>query len=328
LIVTAFGILLLSVLLWAAFLSFGLQWAKVTNVSTWRVVLATAVATTLQIIQNALFFSVPQSSIGLALVELLLAVVVPCAVIKSVFAIQFKRAIQAWVPTLLSTIAMIVFALLVLKPFFFEVFSLPANSMAPTLVGTHWKGTCSECGKTSYCSPRDPRSASSDPPLMICDDFHVNVASNVDKHIHPSDRFVVAKFLSPKRWDLVVFQHPGEPKTLYVKRLVGLPGEKVVIQEGSIWIDGERISPPDALRGIEFLSELPFSPNLWGSADRPAQLGSDEYFVLGDFSAQSTDSRTWERGAANYHPFAVPKSHVRGIGTHTIWPYHRWRIHR
>ena len=155
-------------------------------------------------------------------------------------------------------------------------------------------------------------------------------ASAVDEIVHASDRFVIAKFLTPRRWDLVVFQYPEDPSTLYVKRLVGFPGEKIHIQDGSVWVDGERQTLPDALQGIEYLSELPdpVGPNLWGTANRPALLGKDEYFVLGDFSATSKDSRLWQHGAPGHNPYAVPASYMKGVVTHTYWPFERWRIHR
>jgi signal peptidase I len=328
------GLLLAWVVLWALFLRFGLRWAKVPDVTTRRVVLATAIVIILQVAINVLFLFISPSSdaqsIVLGLVELTAAVIVPCAVISTVFKTRFLRAVQAWLPTILATIATLAFALLVLRPFLFEAFVVPTNAMAPTLVGQHWEGTCPECGRPNYCSPRDERYGIPDPPLMICDNFHVTEASDIDKTVHSGDRFMVAKFLTPRRWDLVVFQYPEEPTTLYVKRLVGLPGEKVHIQDGSVWVDGVRQTPPIFLRGIEYLSDLPdwFGPDLWGSINRPALLGNDEYFVLGDFSAQSKDSRLWEQGVPGHNPFAVPESHLKGVVTHTYWPPHRWRIHR
>ena len=61
---------------------------------------------------------------------------------------------------------------------------------------------------------------------------------------------------------------------------------------------------------------------------RPAKLGDDEYFVLGDFSPQAKDSRLWREGAPGHTPYAVPASHIRGVVTHIYWPPKRWRILR
>lgn len=328
------GLLIASVVLWALFLRLGLRWAKVPDVTTRRVVLATVVVIILQVAINILFLYISPSSdaqsIVLGLVQLAAAVVVPCGVISTIFKARFIRAFQAWLPTLLATVTTLAFSILVLRPFLYEAFLVPANAMAPTLVGQHWQGTCPACGQPNYCSPRDERYGAVDPPLMICDNFHVTKASDVDKSVHSGDRFIVTKFLTPRRWDLVLFQYPEDPSTLYVKRLVGFPGEKIHIQDGSVWVNGEKQTPPDSIHGIEYLSQLPdrFGPDLWGSINRPALLGNDEYFVLGDFSAQSRDSRAWEQGAKGHSPFAVPESHMKGVVTHTYWPPDRWRIHR
>ena len=114
------------------------------------------------------------------------------------------------------------------------------------------------------------------------------------------------------------------------KRLVGLPGEKIHIDDGSVWIDGERQTPPQGMEGIEYLPEASYwyGRQPWGSLASPALLAEDEYFVLGDFSAQSADSRHWQRGALGHNPFAVPESHVIGVVSHTFWPLHRLKIHR
>ena len=54
-------------------------------------------------------------------------------------------------------------------------------------------------------------------------------------------------------------------------------------------------------------------------------LADDEYFVLGDFTWRSVDSRFWEEGAVGHNPYAVPESHLHGVVTHIIWPPSRWR---
>ena len=328
------GMLIATGVLFGMFLRLGLRWAKVPDVTTRRIVYATAIVITLQIAISALFhifsLSSEAESTLLGLVELAATVIVSCIVIRAVFKAPFLRALQAWLPTLLASVAMVAFLLLVCRPFLYEAFLAPTNSMAPTLVGSHWTGICPECGEPNYCSPRNEQFNTARPLPMICDNFHLTNTSEIDKTVHAADRFLVAKFLTPRRWDLVIFQYPGRPTELYVKRLVGLPGEKVHIKDGSVWIDGVRQTPPDSIKGIQYLSELPDSPGfaIWGSENRPALLGKDEYFVLGDFSAQSLDSRLWVQGAPGHNSFAVPGSYMKGVVTHTFWPPHRWRIHR
>jgi signal peptidase I len=165
---------------------------------------------------------------------------------------------------------------------------------------------------------------------MICEKgFHVSEVKDFDRHVRGGDRMLVAKFLKPRRWDLIVFRYPEDPSVMYVKRLVGLPGEEMLIDGGAVWADGKRLPLPDSLRGIEYLSEMPGGHvELWGTRAHPAKLGPDEYFVLGDFSAQAKDSRLWEQGAPGHPPYAVPQSYLRGVVTHIYWPLQRCRTLR
>ncbi|MGN6547440.1 MAG: hypothetical protein ACTHK7_20475, partial [Aureliella sp.] len=91
-----------------------------------------------------------------------------------------------------------------------------------------------------------------------------------------------------------------------------------------------RLEVPDELKGIQYESNLPDRPKqkLWGTTERPAKLSSDEYFVLGDFSANAVDSRLWLQGAPGHHAFAVPRSYLRGVVTHVFWPLDRLRVVR
>jgi signal peptidase I len=265
-----------------------------------------------------------------ALVQLAAAVLVPWLVIMYVFKSRLRRSFQAWLPTLASGAAIAALGLLVVRPFLVETFSVPTNAMAPTLRGNHVQGTCPECGRPTIATV--PAFAMGSPSArlqsMICENFHVSQGM-VGTRVFLGDRFLVAKYLKPRRWDLVVFRNPREPSECYVKRLVGLPGEEILIKGGAVWANGTKLTPPDSIREIKYLSEFPQARvTVWGSADHPAQLAADEYFVLGDFSANSEDSRFWTQGAPGHHPFAVPESYVCGIVTHICWPPQRWRILR
>ena len=195
--------------------------------------------------------------------------------------------------------------------------------MAPTLLGNHCRGICPECGNPVFWTPNLGK-------LMICrDNFHVTQVTDRSDEVFSADRFLVAKFLKPRRWDIVVFRFPEDPSVLYVKRLIGLPGEEIIIKDGQIWANDEILAPPDAIHGIKYSSQFHRkTSDIWGSPDHPAKLAKDEYFVLGDFSEQSQDSRFWQRGAPGHNPFAVPESYLYGVVTHIYWPPSRWRTFR
>ena len=54
-----------------------------------------------------------------------------------------------------------------------------------------------------------------------------------------------------RRWDVLVLRNPSAPGECFMKRLVGLPGETFQIKEGAVWADGMKLTPPDAIRGIQ-----------------------------------------------------------------------------
>jgi signal peptidase I len=169
-----------------------------------------------------------------------------------------------------------------------------------------------------------------DGETTICrDNFHTATSQRMGGHVFGPDRFIVCKFPSPRRWDLLVFRFPEDPTIVYVKRLVGLPGETVYIKDGKVWVNGNELTPPAQLRELKY-SASPAYPEgaMSGTQTNPARLGRDEFFVLGDFSASSKDSRYWDRGAPGHPPYAVPKSHIVGVVTHIFWPPSRMRILR
>jgi signal peptidase I len=62
---------------------------------------------------------------------------------------------------------------------------------------------------------------------MIREDFHFTQRTEPGEVAFSGDHFLVARFIKPRRWDIVAFMHPEDPTTLRVMRLVGLPGEKI-----------------------------------------------------------------------------------------------------
>ena len=325
--------LAIRVLLWAAFLRLGLRWAKAEQATMRRIAIATVLVFVIQYAVSAGILAwTPASNLQVVFVAFLhvaATVLVPCLVIQRVFRISFFRSAQTWIVTWLASGIAILLALFVLRPFIFETFTNSTNGMAPTLLGRHCRSTCPKCGQPSYCSPLEDYIGFPHGEFMICQNYHIADTANIDPDVHASDRFLAAKFLMPDRWDIVVFQYPEDPSTQFVMRVVGLPGETIHLAGGRVWVNGREQQPPDSLRGIEYVSESPIPHvEIWGTKERPAVLGEGEYFVLGDFSARSKDSRFWQEGAPGHPPYAVPKSHLRGVVTHIYWPHARWRVFR
>jgi hypothetical protein len=153
------GLLLVSTVSWALSLNLGLRWAKVPDVTTRHLLLATVLVFGLPLLLTILFLYVTRSVdapiVVLVAAQIVTAVIVPCLVIARVFKTRFIRAVQVWLPTLLAPVPCVVIVLFVLRPFLYGAFVLPTNSMAPTLIGTHWRGSCPECGSPNYCTPVD-----------------------------------------------------------------------------------------------------------------------------------------------------------------------------
>lgn len=98
------------------------------------------------------------------------------------------------------------------------------------------------------------------------------------------------KLSTPKRGDVIVFLPNGnENAHYYVKRVIGLPGEKVLIENGNVYIDGQLLEEDDT---YDKISDA-------GIAQTEMELGNDEYFVLGDNRNSSEDSRSGNIGPVN-----------------------------
>ncbi len=110
--------------------------------------------------------------------------------------------------------------------------------------------------------------------------------TSMEYTLSDGDNLIVDKisyrFHKPERFDIVVFPFKHKEDTYYIKRIIGMPGETVQIdQDGVIYIDGEEL---EESYGREIIQDP-------GEAADPIELGADEYFVLGDNRNASSDSR-------------------------------------
>lgn len=155
---------------------------------------------------------------------------------------QYKRE------TVESIIVAFILAFL-FRAFVAEAFVIPTGSMAPTLMGAHKDILCNECGvryqvgaSSEFNNANNTRNGTAVVGSTGALSRAVNAIdfSDPNQATFSGDRILVSKFdyilSKPARWDVLVFKFPGEARMNYIKRLIGLPNEQLMIQEGDIYV--------------------------------------------------------------------------------------------
>ncbi|TIX14899.1 MAG: signal peptidase I [Mesorhizobium sp.] len=186
-----------------------------------------------------------------------------------------------------ETVSVIIQALLlalVIRTFLFQPFSIPSGSMRPTLLeGDYLFVTKWSYGYARYSLPFGP------------DIFSGRIWGS-----------------EPKRGDVVVFKFPPDPSIDYIKRVIGLPGDKIQVKDGQLFINGAgvprekvgQIDNPDITevdRPVDVYREtlpngitydtLDLTPNSIGDNTREFDVPPGHYFMMGDNRDNSSDSR-------------------------------------
>jgi signal peptidase I len=103
-----------------------------------------------------------------------------------------------------------------------------------------------------------------------------------------------------KRGDTVVFWYPEDTTKSYIKRVIGLPGDTVSVEDGFVYVNGKKLD--ESYVPSEYRDDRPYAATT---------LPPDQYFVLGDHRISSNDSRAWG---------FVPKSYIYGKAVFVFWP--------
>lgn len=249
-----------------------------------------------------------------------------------------------WRETVESIVVAFVLAFL-FRTFEAEAFVIPTGSMAPTLYGQHRDVYCAQCGtrfavgvSSVPSSDAEIRNGEIVPGyrshFAVCPNANCQFPNDVlDREMFAGDRILVNKFPyefgEPQRWDVVVFKFPEQAKTNYIKRLVGLPGEQIMLWGGDVWVrrlDSDdstfRIArkAPDKQRQLQLLvhdNDHPASqllsagwPESWNGADTTA-WEADPRTRSFDVDAAADDSERphWLR-YSHYLPTAADWNNV------------------
>jgi signal peptidase I len=109
-----------------------------------------------------------------------------------------------------------------------------------------------------------------------------------------------------ERGDVVVFWYPKDVTKSFIKRIVGVPGDRVEMRAGELFVNGRRIAEP--YLASDFRGEDSFSAVV---------VPKGEYFVLGDHRTSSNDSRSWG---------TVPQKYIYGKAQLVYWPVGKWGL--
>jgi len=148
---------------------------------------------------------------------------------------------------------------------------------------------------------------------FIFQPFEVD-GSSMEPTLHNNEFLIVQKvtsyFHDVQRGDVIVFKYPNDPSVSYVKRVIGLPGDKVTIANGKVTIYNAA-NTTGLVLNEKYLSQGQLTSINNDFTERSWTVDQDKYFVLGDNRDHSDDSRSW-----NF----VPKSNIVGTVWLTVYP--------
>lgn len=253
--------------------------------------------------------------------------------------------VQSFRETVESVVVAFILAFL-FRAFVAEAFVIPTGSMAPTLMGAHKDIECEYCGSQyqAGASREFQQDETNNVPVIQMGQSksdYVSIAStcptcravnaydfaeNANHATFSGDRILVSKFdyvlSNPKRWDVFVFKYPNEARMNYIKRLVGLPGETLLIRDGDVYTKSAGSNdwtiarkPPhkiNAMRRVvsdtDFIAPAELAqgwPSLWQPLDVDASSWTvDQADAKWSAQLAATPTTQWLR---YYHKF-VPES--------------------
>ncbi|MAT43531.1 MAG: signal peptidase I [Anaerolineaceae bacterium] len=125
--------------------------------------------------------------------------------------------------------------------------------------------------------------------------------------LQPGELLLVNKLAyrlgEPDHGDVVIFHYPGNPQEDYIKRIIGIPGDEILIQDGKVVVNGTELEEP-------YISAPPAYRGSW-------KVPEEQIFVLGDNRNQSSDSHSWG---------FVPFENLVGKALVVYWPVDQIKV--
>jgi signal peptidase I len=165
---------------------------------------------------------------------------------------KHERLDLRWLRQTVELSSLFIIVVILLRGFVLEGYLISTGSMAPNLLGFHKRIICPSCENlfafgVTFDESVEPivGQSSGDGGLRSyatcpnCGQVNINVSVVPNAH---GDQLLVQKhvyaFRSPRRWEVVVFRSPQSPGEAFVKRVVGLPGDRLLIRDGDLFVDG------------------------------------------------------------------------------------------
>ncbi len=193
-----------------------------------------------------------------------------------VFKLSKKNVVRDWVEPAFEAIIIAI----IIRTFLIQAFKIPSSSMEDT--------------------------------LLINDHIIANkfiYGTNV-----PFKKEKILKFSEPKRGDVIIFRYPLDPKMMFIKRCIGLPGDVIEIKDKVVYINNQKLDEK-----YVFHKDFRTFPAQYAPRDNygPVKVPEGHYFAMGDNRDYSSDSRFWG---------FLPEENLRGKAWIVYWPPGRWRF--
>jgi signal peptidase I len=168
---------------------------------------------------------------------------------EQIHKIKRKGQVQAWLEALIVAAALVIFV----RTFFFQIYKIPTTSMIPT--------------------------------LMPGDKIFVSKLTYGPKI--PFTKLRLPGFKKPEAGEVIVFVPPHERNKFYIKRLVGFSGDRILLKDGNLYVNGKKMVDP------RFARNYYYNQGLYGKEGKEIVVPTNKFFFLGDNSIQSLDARFW-----------------------------------